>query len=432
MGDIPDSSNNTGEVNLRDINHRDGTAAAELIRIRASPSFRLGVLFIQAIENPLRIIRLPWDLIYLIWQIITQPKETGSVDKSTQLRQSIFIISGESMDDYRQERSIALASKLANQDTNIELVHLTLGTPMLEQRPSTLLEYSLPSSRMSKEIWGGFLSEQISLILATHRPSIIIYDGEYPHRGIVRALENLSNEHCIWIDPVNYDFTSNDEIQSTFESIIISRDIFVNKSLNNQQIKRISPLFKKIKSGRTKLVARGDLDIPIESLSVFFSPPSKPSTQQNQIYQEILQLLKSEKAHICMDPVSYESNNWAGNYPRALLRRLPSPISEMWLKAIDFAIIDGSQSAMLKMIDANVPTITIPRKSSRDNSEVRRSEKADKLGCAIMISDNQTSSWAVKKIMNPIKRRRMKEACSQQKIENGIQQLSEWLLQQFD
>lgn len=432
MGDIPDSSNNTGEVNLRDINNRDGTAAAELIRIRASPSFRLGVLFIQAIENPLRIIRLPWDLIYLIWQIITQPKEIGSVHKSTQLRQSIFIISGESMDDYRQERSIALASELANQEAKIELVHLTLGSPMLEQRSSALLEYSLPSSRMSKEIWGGFLSEQISLILATHRPSIIIYDGEYPHRGIVRALENLSEEICIWIDPVNDDLASNDEIQNTFESIIISRDIFVKKSLKKQKNKRISPLFKKIKSQRTKLATRRDLDIPIESLSVFFSPPSKPSTQQNQIYQEILQLLKSEKAHICMDPVSYESNYWTGNYPRAFLRRLPSPISKNWVKGIDFAIIDGSQSAMLKMIDANVPTITIPRQKSRDNSEVRRSKKADKLGCAIMISDNQTSSWAVKKILNPIKRRRMKEVCSQQEIKNGIQQLSEWLLEQFD
>ena len=432
MEDIPESSTNNGEVNLRDINHRDGTAAAELIRIRASPSFRLGILFIQAIENPLRIIRLPWDIIYLIWQIIIQPKAIHSVHKSIQLRKCIFFISGESMDDSRQERTIALASELANQDADIELVHLTLGSPMLEQRSSKLLEYSLPSSRMSKEIWGGFLSEQISLILATHRPSIIIYDGEYPHRGIVRALESLSKEICIWIDPVNDDFTSNDEILNTFESIMISRDIFVKKSLRSQKKKRISPLFKKIKSQRTKLATRGDLDIPIESLSVFFSPPIKPSTQQNQIYQEILQLLKSEKAHICMDPTSYESNYWTRYYPRSFLRRLPSPISENWVKGVDFAIIDGSKSVMLKMIDANVPTITIPREKSRDNSEVRRSKKADHLGCAIMISDNQTSSWAVKKILNPIKRRRMIEACSQQKIENGIQQLSEWLLEQFD
>ena len=121
MRNSPNSSISDDEVNLRDLGQRDGTAAAELIRIRASPSFRLGVLFIRAIEKPLRILRLPWDIIHLIWQIATQSKQAELNREQNRLRKCIFLISGESMENYRQERSIALASELSTQEEEIEL-----------------------------------------------------------------------------------------------------------------------------------------------------------------------------------------------------------------------------------------------------------------------------------------------------------------------
>ena len=430
MRNSPNSSISGDEVNLRDLGQRDGTAAAELIRIRASPSFRLGVLFIRAIEKPLRILRLPWDIIHLIWQIATQSKQAELNPEQNRLRKCIFLISGESMENYRQERSIALASELSTQEEEIELVHLSLGPPMIEERISTLLEYSLPSSRMSKEIWGGFLSEQISLILATHRPSIIVYDGEYPHRGIIRALDKCSEENCIWIDPSNSLSDIQKESYETFDFIVSSSDIFLGHALKANQLKQTPPLFKKIKSQRSKLETRKELDIPTDALTVFFHPPTKPSAKQNLIFQELQQLLLNEKAIICMNPISNDSRKWVGNYPRSLFRRLSTPISEHTITAMDLAITDSSQSMMLKMIDANVPIITIPRQHSRENAELRRATNADSLGCSIMISNDnsQSSSWALRKILNPIKRRRMKENCSQQQIGYGLGELSEWLL----
>ena len=54
-GDLSDAPQQP-VLTLQELRHREGSAASELHRIRNSPSFRLGVLFIQAIESPLRIL----------------------------------------------------------------------------------------------------------------------------------------------------------------------------------------------------------------------------------------------------------------------------------------------------------------------------------------------------------------------------------------
>jgi hypothetical protein len=99
------------------LSHRDGSAAAELIRIRSSPSFRLGVLFIRAIERPLRFLRLPWDILVLIIEILRESRVDSEEDEESMvLNRSIFLLSGDSVDDYRQERTISMALELFEAD----------------------------------------------------------------------------------------------------------------------------------------------------------------------------------------------------------------------------------------------------------------------------------------------------------------------------
>lgn len=430
--DTSDSSPSAAQ--LRELSHRDGSAAAELTRIRTSPSFRLGVLFIRAIEKPLRFFRLPWDLVVLAWQILHESKKITEEASSSSLGRSIFLISGESADDHRQERVIGMACEIADADSSLDIIHLSLSSPMLVKRPESMLEYSLPSSRMSSNIWGGLLSEQISLLLTAHRPAIIIYDGEYPHRGIVRALRDRSDHLSIWVEPIVEDVsTHHRDVGGTFDYLIWPSDPLLDNPVASKEMQRYPPLFRVNQPRRTKMEVRKELDIPSDAIVAFFQPPSSPSKRQTKVFMSLLNRLRKEGVMLCMNPTK-ASDKWVGEYPRALVRSLPTMFGGYWSAAVDMTMIDGSQSMVLNMIDYELPFITVPRLGVRDESDHRRAIAAEAAGCSLLVADTEANSpeWALRKILNPIKRRRMRDSCRAIALGNGLQEFTEWLFNQLD
>jgi len=424
----------SSKVQLRDLSHREGSAAAELTRIRTSPSFRLGVLFIRAIENPLRFFRLPWDLVALAWEILRESRRKTEEEITGPLNRSIFLISGESTDDRRQERVIGMATEIGEVDSTVDTIHLSLSSPMLVKRPESMLEYSLPSSRMSSDIWGGLLSEQISLLLTAHRPAIIIYDGEYPHRGIIRALSDRPGHMSIWIEPIVENVSTHlRNSGGSFDYLIWPSDPLLEDNAESKLMAKYPPLFRVDQPQRTKMEVKKELDIPSDSLVAFFHPPGSPTKRQMKVFMSLLNRLRKERVILCMNPTE-ASDKWVGNYPRTLVRSLPTMFGGHWSAAFDMAIIDGSQTKMLKMIDSETPFITVPRLGVRDESDYLRAIAADAAGCSLMVADNEENSpeWALRKILNPIKRRRMRDACRTITLGNGLEQFTEWIFNQLD
>lgn len=423
----------SNEVNLRDISHREGTAAAELRRIQSSPSFRLGVLFIRAIERPIRILRLPWDLLVLVWNIFRESRETESEDPEDGLRRCILFISGESDDDHRQERIISLASDINEVESSVELVHLTLGPPIEFGRPAELREYSLPSSRESDKIWGGLLSEQVSLLLAAYRPTLVVFDGEYPHRGLIRALGERSEHICVWIQP-GVDSAENNLTTEggVFHHILAPQEPFdVSATSQASGVTSIKPFFSTDREQRSAARARSALDIQREAIVVYHQPPAASSKHQQNVFQSLLDCLcESDAILVLPSGKKYRMPS----YPRALVRRLPTPFSGSWRSAFDMAIIDGSHTSILKTLHSEIPTISVPRLGVRDDVERLRAEAAHNAGCAIMIVDlDETSpAWIVRRMLNPLKRRRMRAACRLIPVGDGLTFLREWLLSQLN
>jgi len=371
----------------------------------------------------------------LIIEILRESRvDSEEDDESMVLNRSIFLLSGDSIDDYRQERIISMALELFEADSGLEIIHLSLGAPMLGPRPPTLLEYSLPSSRMGSEMWGGLLSEQISLLLIAHRPAIFLYDGEYPHRGIIRALRDRPNQLSIWVEPSVEDSSIHHrDSGGAFDHHVVPSDPFIDHLMTPKEVKLVPPLFRANQSQRGMMKVRRELDISSDATVVFFHPPRRPSKRQTSVFKSLLSRLSKERVILCMNPAEFSTER-VGDYPRALIRSLATPMGGEWSSAIDFAVIDGSQSMILKMIDAEIPSISVPRLGVRDDVDHRRAEAASNAGCSLMIADAKTISpeWALRKMLNPIKRRRMRDSCRSVTLESGMQEFSTWLLDHLD
>ena len=52
---------------------------------------------------------------------------------------------------------------------------------------------------MNSEDWNALLEEELTLCFETHKPSMFIFDGAFPYRGMLRAIEGKSTMSKIWL-----------------------------------------------------------------------------------------------------------------------------------------------------------------------------------------------------------------------------------------
>lgn len=433
-GDLSDAPQQP-VLTLQELRHREGSAASELHRIRNSPSFRLGVLFIQAIESPLRIFRLPWDLLVLGIEIIRESKSKSFEPKEEKFNRSILFISGESTDFYRQDRVISLMNEVKLDDPSIDMIMLTIGDSGLIRPEQSVLEYSLPSSRRSNSIWGGLFSEQVELLLSAHNPSLVVFDGAYPHRGLTRVLSDRPKHVSVWIQPevndVESHFIKNGGV---FKEIVILNDyISPINDVSTLNLKTTNPILWPAKTMYSRRIAKDELGVDLNTLSVLFHPPHESSNRQIAILHTILTRLRDEGAVISIK-TSEASKRWLRSYPTSLLRPIINPYDGSTIQGFDFGICDGTQPAVSQMIEAEIPFITVPRLGIKGDIPLHRSKAVEQLGCALVVSDKSETSptWVVNRMLNPLKRRRMRSFCKRSSLGEGTEEFAEWLVDQID
>jgi len=435
VSDGGQNDSSSEEMTLQELRHRDGSAAAELNRIRNSPSFRLGVLFIQAIESPLRIFRLPWDLIVLAIEVVRESRNKPREQREKKLSRTILFISGESIDFHRQERIVSLMDEVQLDDSSIEQVVLTIGESGSIKPNHSVQEFSLPSSRRDSSIWGGLFSEQVELLLSVHRPAVIVFDGNYPHRGLTRVLLDRPRHKAIWIQPEVSSIKENlRKFGGAFDEIITIKD-FIPSPENelNLDLRESKPIFWSAKSIFPKRAAKEEMDIPLDVISVLFHPPHEPSVKQKAILHDMLVMLRNEGAIVSIK-TSEASKRWLRSYPHSLIRPIPNPYDGSTVKGFDFGISDGTQPSMSQMVEAGIPFISVPRLGVKGDTPFHRSKSVERLGCALVVTDsNETSpEWVIRRMLNPIKRRRMRSSCKRASIGVGTIEYAEWLVDQIE
>ena len=422
------------ELTLQELRHRDGSAAAELHRIRNSPSFRLGVLFIQAIESPLRIFRLPWDLLVLGIELIRESKTKPLEPKEKKLNRSILFISGESTDFYRQGRVISLMNEVKLDDPSIEMIMLTIGESGLIRPDQSIQEYSLPPSRRDSSIWGGLFSEQVELLLSAHHPSLVVFDGAYPHRGLTRVLSDRPRHASVWIEPEVSDVKSHlKKNGGVFKEIVIPND-FISpiNGVATLNLKTTKPILWSAKTMHSRRNAKDELDVDLNTISILFHPPHESSGRQIEILHTIFTRLRDEGAVISIK-TSEASKRWLRSYPTSLMRPITNPYDGSTIQGFDFGICDGTQPAISQMVEAEIPFISVPRLGKKGDIPLLRSMAVEQLGCALVVSDKSETSpaWVVNRMLNPLKRRRMRSFCKRASLGEGTEEFAEWLVDQI-
>ena len=181
-------------------------------RLRNSPSFRLGLHITTAVRKPWRapflIVSLPIMMFLIGLELIglkPQPKSLNVNQAGRTLTKGncvvMFPTNGVGFGHFT--RMLALAKRMKMDDPNLEVIFFTTMPTLHLLKP-----YGIPAHHISgpkyfqgvdSNEWNALLEEELTLCFETHKPSMFIFDGAFPYRGMLRAIEGRGALNKIWM-----------------------------------------------------------------------------------------------------------------------------------------------------------------------------------------------------------------------------------------
>ena len=204
--------NTTGGMSILEEETRLTRLKREIHRLRNSPSLRLGSHITDAIKKPWRapflIITLPCMMFMIGLELIgwkAQPA-SFSVNASGRLNSKgdcviMFPTNGVGFGHFT--RMLALAKRMKINDPNLEVIFFTTMPTLHLLKPYGIPAHHIAGPKyfkgMGSEDWNALLEDELSLCLERHRPSMFIFDGAFPYRGMLRAIFGRNSMDKIWM-----------------------------------------------------------------------------------------------------------------------------------------------------------------------------------------------------------------------------------------
>ena len=204
------ANSDVAEIELHRNILREEVASRELRRIRISPSFRIGVHIITAIEKPWRLLLLPITLPWLMFQIglekigkkpQIQLNEENNLNKENRNCVVFFPTNGVGFGHFT--RLYSLARRMKKLDDSLEIVFFTTMPTLHILYNEGYTTYHLSGRKKHQDMtasqWNAMVEEQLSLVFANHLPKAFIFDGAFPYRGMLNAIHNKNKTSKYWV-----------------------------------------------------------------------------------------------------------------------------------------------------------------------------------------------------------------------------------------
>lgn len=184
----------------------------ELHRLRTSPSLRLGGHITTAIRKPWRapflILSLPFMMLMIGLELIglkAQPKalQTNHAGRELSKGNCIIMFPTNGVGFGHFTRLLAIGKRMKKQDPSLEIIFFTTMPTLHLLKPYGIPAHHISGPKYFKGVdsneWNALLEEELTLCIETHNPSMFIFDGAFPYRGMLRAIYGRIELKKIWM-----------------------------------------------------------------------------------------------------------------------------------------------------------------------------------------------------------------------------------------
>lgn len=401
---------------------KEGYNAREIRRIRNSASFRAGRILVSSIVRPWLLIFLPIRLLYLGYCLgmerlgkRTSPyvsKEYENIEQTPEDCVVFFPTNGVGFGHFT--RMYALAKRWKKHSPSTELVFFTtmptLHILYSEGFPTYHIAGRKKFKNMTASEWNTMLEEQLSLVFSQHKPSLFIFDGAFPYRGMLNAVSSFQGIKNVWIRRGMFKKGSNIPVDSIqhFDLIVRPEDSIpatLDEISHEVETLNVPPI---VLLNEEDLLSRKDarlrLMLPEKGPVVYVQLGAGRINDINSEVRLTIDSLLSEGVSVVLGesmlgerlPVELEGVYLLRDYPNS-----------MFFNAFDASIQAGGYNSYHEVRKFGLPTIFYPNMNTGMDDQLARCKQAEIEGWGIVVEsrNEQTIPAAVTRLLKLERRR---------------------------
>ena len=366
-------------------------AKRDLRRIRASVSFRIGVHITTAVRKPWLLLLLPITFPWLIFRMglerlgrITHINSGMGDDEITIARNSIVLFPTNGVGFGHFTRLFSVAKKMKRDDPELEIVFFTtmptLHIPYAEGFPTYHLSGRHKHSQMATNTWNTLVDEMLSLVLEIHKPKEFIYDGAYPYRGMLNAINDKKWLRKTWVRRGTFRKGSRIPVDSIqhFDLIIHPNDVveIPDSDLEHDvEVLRVPPItLVDVDEMWNRKSVRHRIGIPSESQVAYVQlGAGRINDIESEINLVISALLKYDNMHVVLGESMLGERLQINQERVHIIRDYPN---SLYLKGFDISVQAGGYNSFHEMRIMKIPTLFLPNLNTGMDDQVARCENA--------------------------------------------------------
>ena len=344
-------------------------------RLRETVSFRLGLHLTNAVRKPWKMFFLPLSFPILCLKIGLErlgkvAKNQQSVEQKHNNHDSnttvLFPTNGVGFGHFT--RMYALAKELRKQNPKMEIIFFTtmptLHIPYLDDFPTYHLAGKHKFDDMDSTIWNMLVEEMLSLIFDTHAPKNFIFDGAFPYRGMLDAINGRENLNRVWVRRGMFKKGKSVPVGSIehFDLIVHPGDavnVKHSEIQHNVEVLNTDPILLINQNDMfSRDEARNRLGVPDDSIVVYVQ---LGAGQINDIDSEIKItvdcLLDNEDIIVVIGESMLGERVKISNKRVTILRDYPN---SLYFNAFDYSIQAGGYNSFHEMRSMKLPTLFYP------------------------------------------------------------------------
>ena len=420
----------------------------ELRRTRNSVSFRIGNLIVNSIVKPWKFILLPFNLVRLSWELASErlglksvPTHDSIISSNKRDGKSIVVFPTNGVGFGHFTRVLAISKRIKKLDPEIEVIFFTTMTALhILKEQGDFVSYHIPGRKKFKDMdaktWNTLTEEIMENIFAIHNPSLFIFDGAYPYRGMLNSIKNQQNLKKVWLRKAvtknNFSSDPKDSI-NRFDYIIRPKDsIEFNDELDKDYVPdliKCNPILLLDKNELlTKKAAYARLGIPENSKIVYVQLGAGNINNINSEIGMTLDILKEfdDLFVVIGESMIGKRMNITGERVR-IIRDYPN---SRFFKVFNFAIMAAGYNSFHEAVHFSLPTIFYPNLNTGRDDQLARAKIAEDVGAMIVVKNRtrENVSKAINKLYNDEIRKNMMKNIEKLQAENGAEQIAKYLI----
>ena len=381
----------------------------ELIRLRSSPSLRLGAHLTDAMRKPwLAIflpITLPWAMLMLGLEMLGKKAPPPTLERVTQdpsleERNCVVIFPTNGVGFGHFTRMLALAKQMKLADSKLEIIFFSTMPTLHLLKPYGIPAHHVSGPKffdgMTTEEWNGLLEEQLAICLEAHRPKKFIFDGAFPYRGMLRAIKTKPDVEKIWVRRSAFRRGKSVPVDSVehFDLIVHPEDSIsrLPSEIEHNVPTITCPPITLLNSEEmmNREVARRRLKLPLDVIVAYVQIGAGEINDINsEVRLTIDALTNHEDVHVVLGE-SMLGERFDFDLPRVhLLRDYPN---SMYFPAFDISIQAGGYNSFHEMRKFGMPTLFYPNLFTGMDDQLARCNVAVEEGWGAVLKERNSDT----------------------------------------